>query len=204
MVLVVTSRIVEFLGIIMTFYLFFKGYKAKYVFVVGGIVLLSITSSLVSLFVRDYFYHIALGDLAVTCLLLFGVLLYVVRNPEKTRDFTPPEDARCPFCNALIVREEGLCTMRVGNHVLFFDSCDHLVRFLKEAEFLLAKGKVPKGKVSDVFLKTADTGVWRTPDKVKVVEREGTYTAYENPPGEGESLDLKGLLADFKNKVGGN
>ncbi|MDQ7082856.1 MAG: hypothetical protein Q9N34_07860 [Aquificota bacterium] len=48
MVLVVTSRVVEFIGIIMTFYLFFKGYRAKYVFIVGGIVLISITSSLVS------------------------------------------------------------------------------------------------------------------------------------------------------------
>ncbi len=202
MVLVVTSRVVEFIGIIMTFYLFFKGYKAKYVFIVGGIVLVSITSSLVSVFFRDYFYQIAIGDLVITCLLLLGVLIYVIRNPEKTKDFTPPEEARCPFCNALIVSEEGLCTMKVGNHTLYFDSCDHLIRFLKEVDFLMEAGKVPKGEVSDVFLKTADTGSWRSASRVQVVEREGSYVAYERPPEGGKVLDLEGLLADFQNKLG--
>ncbi len=204
MLLVVTSRIVEFLGIVLTFYLFFKGYKAKYVFMVGGVVLLSISSSLVGIFIRDYFYHIAIGDLLITCLILLGILIYVVRNPEKTKDFTPPEDARCPFCNALIVKEEDLCTMKIGNHTLFFDSCDHMVRFIKEADFLLNSGKVPKGEVSEVFLRTTDTGVWRSASKVHVVEREGTFRAYEKPPEGAEPLDLEGLLADFKDKVRGN
>ena len=204
MLLVVTSRVVEFIGIIATFYLFFKGYKARYVYIVGGIVLLSITLSLSGVFLRDYFFQIAIGDLIITCLLIFGVLLYVVSNPEKTKDFTPPEDARCPLCNALIVKEDNLCTMKIGNYTLYFDSCDHLIKFLKEVEFFLSNGRVPRGRVSEVFLKAKDTGSWRKPSRIQVVEENGTYVAYENPPEDVKVLDLKDLLADFKNKVSRN
>ncbi|MDQ7082855.1 MAG: hypothetical protein Q9N34_07855 [Aquificota bacterium] len=90
----------------------------------------------------------------------------------------------------------------MGNHTLYFDSCDHLIRFLQEVDFLLKAGKVPKGKVSDVFLKTADTGSWRSASRVRVVERDGGYTAYEKPPEGGKVLDLEGLLADFQHKLG--
>lgn len=201
MLLVVTSRAVEFIGIVMTFYLFFKGYKAKYVYLVGAVVLLSITSSLTSVFFREYFFEIAIGDLLITCLLLFGILAYVVKNPERTRDFTPPEEARCPFCNALIVKEEELCTMKVGSRTLYFDSCDHFVRFLKEVDFLEKRGSVPKGKVSEVFLRARDTGNWKSISNITVVEEEGVYTAYERPPEGAKVLNLEGILADFKDKV---
>ncbi len=201
MLLFVTSRIAEFAGIIITIFLLFRGYKAKYAYIVGVIVLLSIVTSLFSLYFKEYFLQLAIGDILVTLVLLIGVTIYVVRNPEKTRDFTPPDDARCLYCNAYITREEGLCLMKINNRTYYFDSFDHLVKLMKESDYFLEKGDLPRGKIHEIFVKTNDTGNWKRFENV-IPERNGDeLVALER--GKRRS-DLKELLEDFKNRVSTN
>lgn len=202
LILVILTRFVEFLGILATFYLMFKGYRLKYIIVVGGIVLASLLVSVAGFVFREYIALIAAADLVVTALVLLGVLIYVSKNPEKTRDFTPPANARCPVCNVLIINEDELCTMSVGGYTFYFDSCDHLVKLMKEVDFFLEHKKLPKGEVKDVFVKTKDTKRWKKIESVHIVEEGGVYRAYEKE-GKGESLDIKGLLETFKNKLSG-
>lgn len=202
-VLIILSRVVEFMGIIATFFLMFRGYKLRYVYIVGGTVVLSLTLSLSGLLARDYFEYIVLGDLLFTASVIGGVVLYVSRNPEKTKDFTPPENSRCPLCKVQIIKDDELCTMKIGSYTYYFDSCDHLIKLMKEVDFFLSRNDLPRGEVREIFVKTKDTGNWKSIEKAYIVEEEGVYRAYENPQ-EGKSVvDLKELLENFKNKVGG-
>ncbi len=201
-ILIVLSRVVEFLGIITTIFLMFRGYKLKYVYIVGGVVVLSLLISLSGLLARDYFEYIALGDLLLTASVLGGVILYVSMNPEKTKDFTPPERCRCPVCNVQIIKEDELCTMKIGGYTYYFDSCDHLVKLIKEIDFFLTKNNLPSGEVKEIYVKAKDTGNWKKIENVHIVEEEGVYRAYERPQEGKEVLDLKELLENFKNKIG--
>lgn len=201
MLLFVTSRIAEFAGIIITIFLLFKGYKAKYAYIVGVIVLLSIIISLSSLYFKEYFLQLAIGDIVLTLLLLIGVTVYVVKNPEKTRDFTPPDDARCLYCNAYITNEEGLCMMRIDNRTFYFDSFDHLIKLMKESDFFLEKGELTRGKVHEVFVKTKDTGRWKRFEDVVPEKNGDEFVALE----KGNSKNnLEELFEDFKNRVSRN
>ncbi len=199
-ILIVLSRVVEFLGIITTIFLMFKGYKLRYVFLVGGVVVLSLVVSVLGLFAKEYLEYIALTDLLLTASVLGGVAFYVSRHPERTKDFTPPENCRCPVCNVLIVNEDELCTMKIGNYTYYFDTCDHMIKLLKEADFFLEKKDLPGGEVKDIYVKAKDTGRWRKIENVKVVEEGGTYRAYEKADGK-EVLDLEKLLESFKDKL---
>ncbi len=202
-ILIVLSRVVEFLGIITTIFLMFKGYKLRYVYIVGGVVVLSLIFSLSGLLAREYFEYIALGDLLLTASVLGGVIFYVSRNPEKTKDFTPPENCRCPVCKVQIIKEDELCTMKIGGYTYYFDSCDHMIKLMKEAEFFLSRNDLPRGEVKDIYVKAVDTGNWKKIENVHIVEEEGVYRAYEKPQDGKESIDLKELLEDFKNKMRG-
>ncbi len=202
-ILIVLSRVVEFFGIITTIFLMFKGYKLRYVYMVGGVVALSLVVSVTGLLARDYFEYIALADLLVTAGVLGGVILYVSRNPEKAKDFTPPEKCRCPVCNVLIVKEDELCTMKIGNYTYFFDSCDHMVKLMKEIDFFKENKSIPRGEVKELYVKAKDTGRWRKLENVRVVEEEGVYRAYEHPPEGRETLNLKELLDEFKDSLRG-
>jgi len=202
-ILIVLSRVVEFLGIITTIFLMFKGYKLRYVYMVGGVVALSLIVSVMGLLVREYFEYIALADLLMTAGVLGGVIFYVSRNPEKAKDFTPPEKCRCPVCNVLIVKEDELCTMKIGNYIYYFDSCDHMIKLIKEIDFFAENRSIPRGEVRDLYVRAKDTGRWKKLENVKVVEEEGVYRAYESPPEGKEALELKEFLDKFKDRLRG-
>ncbi len=201
-VLIVLSRVVEFMGIVTTIFLMFKGYKLKYVYLVGGVVVLSLVSSLLGLLARDYFEYIALADLLLTASVLGGVVLYVSRNPEKTKDFTPPDSCRCPVCKVQIIKEEELCTMRIGGYTYYFDTCDHLIKLIQKVDFFLSRNELPRGEVRDIYVKARDTGRWRSIEKVHIVEEDGVYRAYEKPKDGGRVLNLKEIFDEFKEKLG--
>ncbi|NPB07637.1 MAG: hypothetical protein GXN96_01760 [Aquificae bacterium] len=193
-VVIVFSRFLELAGIVISIFLILKGYRLRYVIATAGIVALSLSVSLTGLLFKEYFYYIAGANAVLTASLLAGLLLYVVRNPEKTRDFTPPKNARCPVCDVLILKEEGLCSVKIDDYTYYLDSCDHLVKFLKNVDFLMEKGVIYGGELKEVYIKAEDTGRWKKPESVKVVEENGTYRAYENPPEGAKVLDLKELL----------
>ncbi|RLJ70612.1 hypothetical protein BCF55_0889 [Hydrogenivirga caldilitoris] len=200
-ILIVLSRVVEFLGIITTIFLMFRGYKLKYVYLVGGVVVLSLISSTAGLLAREYFEYIALADLLLTAGVLGGVVLYVSKNPEKARDFTPPEKCRCPVCKAIIIKEDELCTMKIGSYTYYFDSCDHLIKLMKEIDFFLERESLPFGEVKELYVKAKDTKRWKKLEDVNVVEEGGVFYAYEKVPKGKEAIALKELFNNFKEKL---
>ncbi len=195
MLLILTSRLVEFAGILLIIVFVFNKIKTRYIFINAAIVVGSILISLLGFFFKDYFYYIAVGDFVITLLLLLGLTLYVFLNPEKTKEFVPPEDARCPVCNVLITNEDQICTLRVGNYTYFFDSCDHLIKLFKDLEFFIDKGSVLKGRFKDIYVKTKDTDRWKKLENAKIVLEGDTYYAYEKPPEGKEPLNIKELMS---------
>ncbi len=194
MLLITTSRVLEFAGILLLIVFVFNKVKTKYIFINAGIVLSSIMISLSGFLFKEYFYYIAVGDFLLTLVLLLGLTVYVFTHPEKTKEFVPPEDSRCPVCNVLITNDEQICTLRVGNYTYFFDSCDHLIKLFKDLDFFIEKGSILKGKFKDIYVKTKDTDRWKKLENAKIVLEGDTYYAYENPPADKELLNTKELM----------
>ncbi len=91
--------------------------------------------------------------------------------------------------------------MKINNRTYYFDSFDHLVKLMKESDYFLEKGDLPRGKIHEIFVKTNDTGNWKRFENV-IPERNGDeLVALER--GKRRS-DLKELLEDFKNRVSTN
>jgi len=193
-IVIIFSRFLELAGIVISIFLILKGYRVRYVVAIAGIVALSLSVSLLGLLFKEYFYYIAGFNTLLTAILLIGLVLYVIKNPEKTKDFTPPKNARCPVCDVLILKEEGLCSVKIDDYTYFLDSCDHLVKFLKNVDFLMEKGAIYGGELKEVYVKTEDTKRWKKAESVKVIEENGVFRAYENPPEGAKTLDLKELL----------
>ncbi|GAB6066501.1 hypothetical protein JCM9492_15960 [Aquifex pyrophilus] len=201
-VVIVMTRFLEAIAIVLAIYLALKKYKLRYVIAPAGIVFLSVLTNLIGLIYREYFPVIASVNFLITALLLSLLVFYVVKNPEKTRDFTPPKETRCPVCNVLILREDELCTAKIGDYTYFFDTCHHLVQLLREPEYFLEKGSVFKGDIKEIFVKTKDTKRWKKLDNVKLVEENGKVVPYENPPQNAKVLDPKELLRGAQNVLG--
>ena len=201
-VVIVLTRLLEAVAIVISIFLAFKGYKLRYVVATASIVFLSILTNLVGLVFREYFPYIASVNFIITALLLGGLVFYVVKNPEKTKNFTPPKGARCPVCNVLIIREDELCTAKIGNYTYFFDTCDHLIQLLKEPDFFVKRGNIFKGNLEEVYVKTKDTGRWKKLENAKIVEEKGKLTPYENPPPNSKVINLKEILDRAKDYLG--
>ena len=197
-VVFIATRFLELVGIILSIILIFKGYKLRYVLATAGIVILSILITVLALAFREYFLPIALADFAITAVLLIGLFTYVIKNPEKTRDFSPNYKVRCPFCGVLILKEDELCTLKIGDYSYYFESCDHLVKLLKDIEYFLEKGSVYSGELKEAYVKTCDTGKWKKLENVKIVQEGREYKAYENPPQGSKIVNLKEILDKAK------
>ena len=201
-VVIIMTRFLEAVAIVLAIYLALKKYKLRYVIAPAGIVFLSVITNLLGLIYRDYFPVIASVNFLTTAILLFLLVYYVVKNPEKTRDFTPSKDTRCPVCNVLILREDELCTAKIGDYTYFFDNCHHLVQLLQEPQYFLERGSVFKGDIKEIFVKTKDTKRWKKFNDVKLVEENGRVVPYENPPKGAKVLDPEELLSNAQNILG--
>ena len=201
-VVFIATRFLELLGIILSIILVFKGYKIRYVLATAGIIGLSILITALGLAFKGYFLPIALANFGITAILLVALFTYVFKNPEKTRDFSPSYRVRCPFCGVLILKEDQLCALKIGDYTYYFDSCDHLIKLLENIEYFLEKSSVYPGELKEVFVKTCDTGRWKKLENVKIVQEGEEYKAYENPPQGSKIVNLKEVLDKAKDLLG--
>ncbi|NPA32597.1 MAG: hypothetical protein GXO04_03120 [Aquificae bacterium] len=200
---IVLTRFLEALAIVLSIFLAMKGYKLRYVVLTVLLVALSVGVSVGALAFREHFALIVSANLLLTFTLLSLLILYVVKNPERTKSFSPPPGARCPVCNVLILRDDDICTAKIGDYTYFFDSCDHLVQLLKDPKFFLERKSVYPGKLKEVYVKTKDTKRWKDIKNVKLVERDGKLFAYEKAHSSAESVSTEELLKRAQNVLGG-
>ncbi|AAC07391.1 hypothetical protein [Aquifex aeolicus] len=195
-VVIILTRFMEAIAIIISIYLAFNGYKLRYVLATAGVFLLSVLINLTGLIFRPYFIYFSLASIFLSALILTALILYVKKNPEKTKSFSLPENARCPVCNVLILKEDELCTAKIGNYTYYFDTCHHLVQLLKEPDYFVERGNIFKGELKEVFVKTKDTKKWKKFSEVKLVGEDGRLVAYENPPKGAKVINPEEILRE--------
>jgi len=195
-VVIILTRFMEAIAIIVSIYLAFNGYKLRYVLATAGVFLMSVALNLTGLIFRPYFIYFAVTSIILSALILIGLITYVRKNPERARSFSLPENVRCPVCNVLILREDELCTAKIGNYTYYFDTCHHLVQLLKEPDYFVERGSIFKGELKEIFVRTKDTGKWKKFTEVKLVEEDGRLVAYENPPPNAKVIEPQDILKE--------
>ena len=130
-VLFVLARLLEFfnIGVIILFAV--RGVPARYIYTVLLITLTSLT-----FFVISFFLHAPLLlSSAITLIAFLSVLYIAIRVLRKEIvDISIPQGVRCPVCSAYIKKEDGVVALRVRDSYIFFDSEEHLRRFLSDFE----------------------------------------------------------------------
>ncbi len=205
MILVVSSRFLELLGIIMIIFFAIKRYKAKYIYYTTLIILISISISAVAIFIREYFVILSLTSTIVSSILLGLLIIYVIKNRESTLEIIPEEGERCPVCTAFVKENSpGLATLTMDNVMLFFDSVDHLVKFLEDPVFYIKQRRLPirKFDIEALIVRTKDTGKFREINRVFIIEEEeGTLEAYEKPPKDKKIIKYEDLVKRYNSIV---
>ncbi len=201
MILIVSSRFLELVGIIMIIFFAIKRYKARYIYYTTLIIFVSISISAAAIFLKEYFVPLSIASTVISSLLLLGLIIYVIKHREETLDIHPQEGERCPVCTAFVKDTmEGLSTVTVDDVTLFFDSPLHLVRFLEDPIFYIKQRRIPVSKLEfeNLFIKAKDTKRFREPSHLKFVYEGEELEAFENPPKGKESYTFEAILKRIK------
>ncbi len=204
MILIVSSRFLELIGIIMIIFFAIKRYKAKYIYYTTLIVLISISISAIAIFIRDYFVPLSITSTVVSSALLAWLIIYVIKHRESTLDIKPEEGERCPVCTAFIKEDlPELSTLTMDEVMLFFDSVDHLIKFLEDPVFYIKQRKLPIRKltVESIIVRAKDSGRFREITNVKLVEEEGRIVAYEKVPEDVSPTPYEEITKRYNSNV---
>jgi len=131
-VLFVLARLLEFLNIGVIILFAVRGVPARYIYTVLLITLTSLT-----FFVISFLLHAPLLlSSAITLIAFLSVLYVAIRVLRKEIvDVSIPQGVRCPVCSAYVKeKEDGVIALRVRDSYIFFDSEEHLQRFLADFE----------------------------------------------------------------------
>lgn len=201
MILIVSSRFLELVGIIMIIFFAIKKYKARYIYYTTFIIFVSISISAAAIFLKEYFIPLSIASTVISSLLLLGLIIYVIKHREETLDIQPQEGERCPVCTAF-VRDttEGLSTLTVDDVTLFFDSPLHLLKFMEDPLFYIKQRRLPVTKLEfeNIFIKSKDTKKFREPSHLRFVYRGEDIEAFENPPKGEETYTFEDILKRMK------
>ncbi len=204
MILIVSSRFLELVGIIMIIFFAIKRYKAKYIYYTTLIILISISISAVAIFIREYFVPLSITSTVVSSALLAWLILYVIKHRESTLEIRPDEGERCPVCTAFIKEDiPELSTLTMDEVMLFFDSPDHLIKFLEDPVFYIKQRKLPVRRltVESIIVKAKDSGKFREIKNVKLVEEEDKIEAYDNPPAGSKIIPYEEIIKRYNSSV---
>ncbi len=130
--LFILARLLEFANIGVIILFASKNVPARYIYYVLGITVFSILFFVVSLFIKGLALTLSLVITLFAFALMLAIAVKVLRAPVA--DIDVPESTRCPVCSAFVKRTEGMVALQAGSSYLFFDSEEHLKRFLEEFE----------------------------------------------------------------------
>ncbi|MEZ0360519.1 MAG: hypothetical protein ABWK04_01290 [Hydrogenobacter sp.] len=155
-VLMIVSRLFEMLsfGIILLFV--FKGIAVRYIFFVAGVTLLGIFISVINFFSKKYPIEYSFIFEALVFLVVLGTAFYAFMEKREKKFLPPPpppKGTRCPVCSAFIKREDDYCVAREGEELLYFDSCEHLWRFLEDFSIYKDLRRIRLNKVESIYKK---------------------------------------------------
>jgi len=160
-ILMVFSRIVEMLsfGIILLFV--FKGVAVRYIFIVAGITLFGILVSVINFLSKKLPVVYSFAFEIFMFFLVVGIAFYAFMEKREKRFLPPPpppKGIRCPVCSTFVKKEDNYCVAREDEELIYFDSCEHLKRFLEDFEAYKKLRGIRIKAVKSIYRK--DKGTW--------------------------------------------
>lgn len=131
-VLFVLARLLEFFGIGILFLFAVRGVAARYIYLVLFMILTSLSSFVLSLFFKGSTLKLSFLVTVLTFLGILIIALYAIRS--ATVEINIPDGYRCPVCSAFVKLVDNIVALKAGHLFLFFDSKEHLMKFLKAPE----------------------------------------------------------------------
>ncbi|ADC90200.1 hypothetical protein Thal_1571 [Thermocrinis albus DSM 14484] len=157
--LVILSGLLRATGIALVIYFIFSGARLRYVFLTVIITIGGIFSAVLGFILGILsFYHALLYEVFAGLVLIS--LVYMARR-EKTVLPKPklPPQARCALCGAYIKPHDNYSAAKCGDTVLFFESPEHLIRFLEDFDTYVKAKELNLKEPSHIFVRSE--GAWR-------------------------------------------
>ncbi|GBC88006.1 hypothetical protein HRbin13_00119 [bacterium HR13] len=155
-ILMIFSRVFEMLsfGIILLFV--FKGIGVRYIFFVAGITLLGIFVSVINFFSKKYPVEYSFAFETFVFFVVLATAFYAFMEKREKKFLPPPpppKGTRCPVCSAFVKKEDDYCVAREGEELLYFDSCQHLERFIEDLEAYRKLRNISLKRVEGIYRK---------------------------------------------------
>ncbi len=155
-ILIILSRVFEMLsfGVILLFV--FKGIPVRYIFIVASITLIGIFASVINFFTKAFSTQYSFAFESFAFILVLSVAFYAFMEKREKRFLPPPQPpdgTRCPVCSAFVKKEDDYCVAKEGDELLYFDSCEHLKRFLEDFQAYVNLRRLRIKKIERVYKK---------------------------------------------------
>ena len=153
--LIFASRLFEVFGFLMVILFIFKGIALKYVFITAGITTSGILLSLFGFLSGriSALQSFAIEGVFAGFILALAFHAFMEKREERRRLPKPPEKVRCPVCMGFVKKEDQYCVAREGKDLLYFDTEEHLRRFLEDLAEYKKLRKLNIKKIEDVYAK---------------------------------------------------
>ncbi|MFN3598690.1 MAG: hypothetical protein ACK4VK_03005 [Aquificaceae bacterium] len=177
-ILIVLARLLEMFSFGMVLLFIFKGVALKHVFITAFI---TVGGILVSIFGYLGNFLSSFSSFAVDVFVFFVVLSIAFYAFMEKRELrikpppVPPKGTRCPVCSGFVKPEDEYGVVREGKDLLYFDSLEHLRRFIENFQEYKALRRLNLRKVEDVYIKGEKT--WRRLEDFEKDFYNNTYEA---------------------------
>ncbi len=126
------ARLLELFNIGVIILLANKNAPIRYIYYVLGLTVFSVSAFVISVLIKGLALTVSLIITLFAFVLTAILAIKAIKSPFLDIDI--PEGARCLVCSSFIKRLNGVTALQVENTFLFFDSEEHLRRFLQEFE----------------------------------------------------------------------
>ncbi len=126
------ARVLEFFNIGVIILLANKNAPTKYIYYTLSLTVFSVLFFIVAIFVKGSALLLSLFITILAFVVATFLAVKAIKSPFMDIDI--PEGSRCLVCSSFIKKVEGVTALHVENRFLFFDSEEHLRRFLQNFE----------------------------------------------------------------------
>jgi hypothetical protein len=133
-ILVILAGLLRAVGIACMIALIFLGARLRYIFLIALLTVGGIFTTVLSFLLGILSFTHAIIYEAIVIFINGLVFFYAYREKNKLPPPKPSETTRCVVCSAYIKPNQEYFVLRCGENYLYFDTEEHLKRFLENIE----------------------------------------------------------------------
>ncbi|WP_448587831.1 hypothetical protein [Thermocrinis sp.] len=169
-ILVILVGLLRAIGIASIIALIFLGARLRYIFITAILTLGGIFTTILSFVLGILSFTHAIIYEVFFIMSILGVLLLAFRERKNLPPPKPSENTRCALCSALIRENMEYFVLKCGEDYLYFDSEEHLRKFLKHREEYKKYRKLRIGKPECYYIKSSKTWIPLKQEEVRIEE----------------------------------